>query len=108
MVWHTFMLNPRDYYQDCVRYGFRDIWATGLPWAAINEAIDEDFTYDIPEAGKLQFASSTGRLWDNAEEGLSRFVDCPRCDQQNEVPWTTSMNNASVEYVGTKSRWSFS
>ena len=97
MVWHTFMLNPRDYFQDCVRFNLRNTWATGIPWAAVNEAIDADFNYDIPEAGKIAFTNSTGRQWDNTEEGPLKFVECPKCDSQNEVSWTTCMDKQSVE-----------
>ena len=97
MVWHTFMLNPRDYFQDCVRFNLRNTWATGMPWAAVNDAIDTDFNYDNPEAGKKAFTNNTGRQWDNIEEGPIRFVECPRCTSHNEVFWTTCMDKPSVE-----------
>lgn len=97
MVWHTFMLNPRDYFQDCVRFSLRDIWATGMPWNAVNEAIDASFNYDIPEAGKINFTSSTGRKWDNADDSLVRAVKCPGCGARNEVSWTTCMERPYVE-----------
>lgn len=99
MVWHTFMLNPRDYFQDCVRYGLADIWATGMPWAAVNDAIDIDFNYDVPQAGKIRFTNGTGRHWDNVEDSLHKDMSCPDCRQRISVPWTTCMNTTSIEYV---------
>jgi hypothetical protein len=97
MVWHTFMLNPRNYYEDCVRYGLKALWATGLPWVAVDEAIDSNCRYNVSEKAKLEFANATGRNWDNSEDSLDKLVQCPRCNQLNQVPWTTCMESPITE-----------
>lgn len=40
MVWHSFMLNPRTYLEDCLRFGMMGLWKTGLPWKAVDAVID--------------------------------------------------------------------
>lgn len=35
MVWHAYTLNPRHFFEDCLRAGKMDLWYTGLPWKAI-------------------------------------------------------------------------
>jgi len=90
MVWHSFMLNPRNYYEDCARLGLKNLWATGMPWSAVNAAIDRDFSYNVPDEAKTAFAESTGYSWENADDSLIKLLNCPRCHQVNEVPWTTS------------------
>jgi len=89
MVWHAFMLNPRNYLEDCVRFGLKDLWATGLPWPAVNAAIDTSFNYEVPDEGKKAWTAKTGRHWTNALDSLVKNLQCPRCNQQLEIPWTT-------------------
>jgi hypothetical protein len=89
MVWHAFMLNPRNYLEDCVRFGLKDLWATGLPWPAVNAAIDTSFNYEVPDEGKKAWTAKTGRHWTNAQDSLVKNLQCPRCNQQLEIPWTT-------------------
>jgi hypothetical protein len=35
MVWHSHMLNPRKYYEDCVRHNNLELWQQGLCWPEI-------------------------------------------------------------------------
>lgn len=63
MVWHSFMLNPRAYLEDCVRCGLPDLWATGLPWQAVDVALDSEFNYSVPEDGQNIFVAKTGLNW---------------------------------------------
>ncbi|KAH8680044.1 hypothetical protein BGZ60DRAFT_428328 [Tricladium varicosporioides] len=89
MVWHAFMLNPRNYLEDCVRFGIANVWTTGLPWPAVNAAIDTSFNYNVPDLAKVTFAEKTGHNWSNVEDSLNKSIPCPRCSQQLEIPWTT-------------------
>jgi hypothetical protein len=98
MVWHAFMLNPRNYIEDCIRFGLIDLWSTGIPWPAVNAAIDTSFNYNIPEAGKAAFVSQTGHNWSNEEDSLTKKLLCPRCNQQLDIPWTTSGRNEKPSY----------
>ena len=93
MVWHAFMLNPRNYLEDCVRFGLKDLWATGMPWAAINQAIDTGFNYNVPQAGQDAFTQATGHSWFNSQDPMTKTLYCPRCTQKLEVPWTTFGKN---------------
>ncbi|KAH7336629.1 hypothetical protein BKA65DRAFT_479516 [Rhexocercosporidium sp. MPI-PUGE-AT-0058] len=88
MVWHSFMLNPQSYLEDCIRFGLKDLWATGMPWSAVNAAIDTRFNYTTPEEAKRNFAVA-GHEWENQMDPLTKVVSCPRCSQGVEVQWTT-------------------
>jgi hypothetical protein len=89
MVWHSFMLNPRNYLEDCVRFGLKDLWATGMPWSAVNKAIDTSFNYTVPQDGIDTFTGMTGLKWNNADDPMTKIIHCPRCTQQLDIPWTT-------------------
>ena len=89
MVWHALMLNPRDYLEDCARFGLKDLWATGMPWALINQAIDTSFNYSVHGDAKADFAATTGHTWENVDDSPTKSLQCPMCPQIIEVPWTT-------------------
>lgn len=93
MVWHSFMLNPRNYLEDCIRFGLKDLWATGMPWHAVDAAIDTNFNYQVPEAAKERFTNATGHHWSNAKDHEAKTLNCPRCTQVLEIPWTTCATN---------------
>lgn len=93
MVWHSLMLNPRNYLEDCIRFGLKDLWATGMPWHAVNTAIDTNFNYQVPEAAKERFTNATGHDWSNANDHPAKTLNCPRCSQLLEIPWTTCAAN---------------
>lgn len=89
MVWHAFMLNPRDYLEDCMKFSLPNVYATGMPWIAVNDAIDTQFNYRAPEAAQKTFANMTGRNWDNAKDPPFKELKCPRCPNILSIPWTT-------------------
>jgi hypothetical protein len=89
MVWHAFMLNPRNYLEDCIRFGVPNLWATGMPWKVVNEAMDVNFNYVVGDDAKVSFVNTTGYNWDNAEDSTLKKLNCPRCQQALEIPWTT-------------------
>ena len=35
MVWHSYQLNPRFFYEDCIRLNHMDLWGLPLPWKEI-------------------------------------------------------------------------
>jgi hypothetical protein len=67
----------------------KDTWTTGMPWQAVNAALDTSFNYDVPESGKEEFVTKTGHAWNNAEDPLTKTLHCPRCSQKLDIPWTT-------------------
>lgn len=89
MVWHAFMLNPRCYLEDCIRFGLMKLWAAGMPWYCIDKVLDGGGSYQASEDTQRNFVSKTGRPWDNLVEPEFKIMDCPRCVQELSIPWTT-------------------
>ncbi|TID21286.1 hypothetical protein E2P81_ATG04572 [Venturia nashicola] len=89
MVWHSYMLNPRCFFEDCFRYGKLDFFATGMPWPAIDPCID-NVTFEFkPSAQAVQnFETATGLCWSNLNDGMEKALSCPRCHSTISVPWT--------------------
>ncbi|KAK1569831.1 uncharacterized protein LY79DRAFT_674384 [Colletotrichum navitas] len=89
MVWHSHMLNPRAFLEDTMRWGLRSFWTTGMPWAQVNQVITSKFDHKVPSSAKSNWEQKTGRPWDNLEEPMVKFLECPACKRTIEVPWTT-------------------
>jgi len=89
MVFHTHMLNPRAFLEDCMRYGARDFWATGMPWEQVDAAINTEFGYVVRDDSKAAWIALTGRAWDNIEEPPAKKLKCPACSTVIDIPWTT-------------------
>ncbi|KFY23177.1 hypothetical protein V493_06031 [Pseudogymnoascus sp. VKM F-4281 (FW-2241)] len=106
MVWHSFMLNPRNYLEDCMRFGLRDTWYAGMPWKAVNESINDSFSYEVTDAARYKWTSATHRPWSNLDEASVKTLKCPRCSTLQSIPWTTASmdesarHNWDMEYVG--------
>lgn len=89
MVWHAYMLNPRDFLEDGLRQGKMRFWRAGLPWAAINPCIDNDtFEYKTSEAAMERFEDRTGYKWDSLSDSPTASIECFVCSQCLHVPWT--------------------
>ncbi|KAI9813014.1 MAG: hypothetical protein M1832_006405, partial [Thelocarpon impressellum] len=90
MVWHSYMLNPRDFFEDCIRLGRLDFWATGMPWRPVNSCIDNaSCRYEAPAGARLRFEAATGRAWENLHDLAKKILRCPACLANVAVPWTT-------------------
>lgn len=84
------MLNPRSYLEDCIRFGLAEFWAAGMPWRAVNEAIDNtNFVYNVPDEGRAAFTAKTGHKWNNSQDLMFKSLSCPTCPRTIIVPWTT-------------------
>ncbi|KAK9234068.1 hypothetical protein V1525DRAFT_414242 [Lipomyces kononenkoae] len=91
MVLHSFMLNPRAFFEDSIRQGKMDVWATGLPWAQINDCINNSsFDYVVTDEVKSNFEQITGLAWDNLHDAPSARVLCPR-GHPIDCPWTDAV-----------------
>ncbi|KAH8596636.1 hypothetical protein B0O99DRAFT_685632 [Bisporella sp. PMI_857] len=99
MVWHAFMLNPRNYLEDCIRFSLKNLWATGMPWQAVNAAINTNFSYTVPDGGIADFMAKTGHCWNNADDPLTKSIHCPRCSQALEIPWTTCSEDKTTHLL---------
>lgn len=106
MVWHSFMLNPRNYLEDCMRFGLRNTWYAGMPWRAINDSINDSFYYEATDAARNKWTSGTNRSWSNLDEDSLKLIKCPRCPSLVFIPWTTASmpesarHNWDMNYVG--------
>ena len=90
MVWHSYMLNPRRFLEDCIRHGTTDFYVTGMPWALINSLINhQSFTYAPSEKSRQFFEMSTGLSWENVDESPVIKPECPRCRVSMNVRWTS-------------------
>ncbi|KAJ4319066.1 hypothetical protein N0V84_006519, partial [Fusarium piperis] len=89
MVFHAHLLNPTDFFEDCIRKGYRRFWQSGIPWNRVNAAIDQTFNYTVSKSHKARWVAKTGRQWENADDSLVKSLSCPVCTTKLEIPWTT-------------------
>ena len=89
MVWHAYMLNPRDFLEDCLRQGKMRFWRAGLPWAVINSCIDNNtFEFRASDLAVERFEDQTGYRWDSLIDSPKATIDCPSCRRKLYVPRT--------------------
>ncbi|KAJ6021871.1 hypothetical protein N7540_007375 [Penicillium herquei] len=89
MVWHSHMLNPRNYLEDCIRYGKMSTWQTGFPFEIVNACIDDRTLEYAPDgASKVSFEHQMKLQWDNLQDPLEKKLECPCCKHTILVPWT--------------------
>ncbi|KAI0015495.1 hypothetical protein F4780DRAFT_773515 [Xylariomycetidae sp. FL0641] len=89
LVWHAHMLNPQAYLEDCIRQGYNGLWAAGMPWKFVNDAIDDRFNYRVSADCQAAWQALTGRAWDNREDSPTKTLKCPACSEKLVIPWTT-------------------
>ena len=93
MVYHAFLLNPRNFFADCIRSGKTGVWAAGMPWDVIESAMQGCHSeYQPSERARVAFQRSTRLVWDNLDEPAAMKMRCPRCSNTIETPWTTTDN----------------
>lgn len=94
MVWHSFMLNPRAYLEDCFRQAKMNLWATAFPRNLISQCIVSDdegrYYYHPSRKAHQEWNIRTGRKWDNLEDPLQHALKCPLCHKKTRVRWTTA------------------
>jgi len=97
MVLHSFMLNPRNFLEDCIRQNKMELWHAGFPWAEVDACIDsEAFTY-IPQADSVaSFKAVTSRAWDNLDEPPVRKISCPDCGSSMNWAWTQGTFGSTI------------
>ncbi|KAH7316647.1 hypothetical protein B0I35DRAFT_451594 [Stachybotrys elegans] len=89
LVWHANLLNPRLYLEDCLKQGFGSLWASGLPWKLIDNAIGSDYLYSVDDACKEHWTSRTGHPWENSADSMEKQLACIACGDAISIPWTT-------------------
>lgn len=99
MVWHAFQLNPRNFLEDCLRFGKLRLWRTGLPWNVINSCIKgNDLELIVPETTKKRFEGIIGEPWEMEDMPDTLEIPCAGCMKGNRVQWTR-MNSAVVTHI---------
>lgn len=89
MVWHAYQLNPRSFFEDCLRYGKMKFWRSGFPWAAIDPCIDnKTFEFNPGPEATRSFEHSTGCPIDSCLGETDIDIKCPKCPKFHKVPWT--------------------
>jgi len=113
MVWHSFMLNPRCYYDGCFALGVPGMLAVAFPWEAIvslhrrhlisntnrkqNKAIDlKTLDYTLSADAETFFRVATSQDVDVfaqlKKESFSKprlpmlEIICPKCEHEHELP----------------------
>lgn len=100
MVWHSYMLNPRDFLEDCIRNLKMKFWRAGIPWLAIDSCMNnETLEYSGTQESQNLF-ERTGLAWDNLHDSPHVIFPCPGCKQAVECPWTTCGDAASWDSRG--------
>lgn len=99
MVWHSYMLNPRCYLEDAIRYQKLDFYATNFPWQHIDQCIDAvSFEYRSTSKAQDRWTTTTQYQWDNLHDPVYKTLACPngastQWKQGNhheiQIPWTT-------------------
>ena len=110
MVWHAYMLNPRDFLEDCLRQGKMKFWRAGLPWAVIDPCIDNNtFEYSATQAAMEGFEDSTGYRWNSLNDHPNATIECPFCRRKLYLPrtrwdsqraWTKTSSRKDAELYG--------
>lgn len=97
MVWHSYMLNPRDFLEDCMRNGLLPFWAAGFPWHAIDKCISDTLDYVPSSDAVSRFENLTSTKWVNEEENNFKSLKCPSCEADCEIPWTNTKVLGSLD-----------
>ena len=84
------MLNPRNYLEDCIRYGKLGLWTGAFPWEAVDNCINnETFEYSGNVEARQNFEARTKCAWDSLEDDPTVKIECPKCHKLVACPWTT-------------------
>ncbi|KAG8952409.1 hypothetical protein FRC00_006770, partial [Tulasnella sp. 408] len=94
MVWHTYMLNPRTYYEDCLRKLPGLLRLGSLPLMQLAGSIDSDTLLPHPPSERqvAAFTAFTNQPFEcplNTTSDETVRIRCPDCSQPNTVPWIT-------------------
>ena len=101
LVWHAYMLNPRAYLEDCLRYGRMALWHTRFPWKTAVTCVDsKTFIYDVSQDAKSLFEGATNTTWDNLASTQPKRLWCTSCDNELHTAWTTCTDTSPSSAFG--------
>ncbi|KAG8735955.1 hypothetical protein FRC10_009959 [Ceratobasidium sp. 414] len=97
MAWHTYMLNPRVYYEDGMKGKSKLLNIRAFPLHLVDRILDIDTQLPLDPSPERQrrFESATGQPWAaslNTTLSDTTMVPCPRCEEKTptEVCWVTN------------------
>ncbi|RPB04365.1 hypothetical protein L873DRAFT_1833068 [Choiromyces venosus 120613-1] len=91
MVWHSYMLNPRKYNEDCIWFGMGATMDIAFPYEYVHEAIDDDkWDYKLSGHATRYWEKISSQAPDILEEILwklppKKTIKCPACAKEMEV-----------------------
>ena len=98
MVWHAHSLNPRNYLEDCIRYGKMSTWKTGFPWEVIDSCIDNrKLEFTVSDEAQKIFEQKLNIRWNNLHDPPTKAIQCPSCLNTFPVQWTEGLFGETVE-----------
>jgi len=97
MVLHAYMLNPRDFLEDCLRNRHLWLWKAGFPWAAVESCTTDDLDFTPPPDAVDLFESQTGKKWNSQNEKDYKSIPCLCCGSPCHIPWTTAKQPGDFE-----------
>ncbi|KAH0354404.1 hypothetical protein KCU81_g881, partial [Aureobasidium melanogenum] len=90
MVWHSYMLNPMIYLDDCARQGRMRLWHTPFPLQLVaNHINDQEYHFSTAKETMVRFKERFHLDWENLDGSDETSIKCHNCGAQNPVPWTT-------------------
>lgn len=105
MVWHSFMLNPRSFFEDCIRGMKLPLWQAGMPWEAIDGCIDNNlFEYNASATAKQDFQERTGLDWDSLNGDFNKILTCGGCQKRVSCPYTEGNLGTNLDEPFRESR----
>ncbi|KAL7267868.1 hypothetical protein RUND412_009527 [Rhizina undulata] len=111
MVWHSYMLNPKYYYEDCLRHELRMMLELEFPWVEVCSAINTStWEYTLPAASTSFFTSlphpspQTSDLIAQLRTPISdntpyphprKTIVCPNCQSTVYIPLSSPIPGKS-------------
>jgi hypothetical protein len=90
MVFHSYMLNPHDFLQDCLRNGAMELWKAGFPWDLVARNINNaNLDYDPSLNVQNAFEERTKLAWSELDPSHQTELNCSSCSKAVPVPWST-------------------
>ena len=100
MVLHAFLLNPRNFLEDCLRLNMMPLWYAGFPWHLVSTAInDQTFEYSPDVDATSHFEQLTGLNWDNLHDPGTRKITCGGCGHQWDWAYTNAAFGNDVNFA---------
>jgi hypothetical protein len=88
MVLHSYMLNPHDFLQDCLRMGRISLWKPGFPFHLISKFLNQTtLLYEPPDSVRQKFEKRSSTIWSYTEPYETTKILCPGCPETISVAW---------------------